>query len=481
MLKKFLLFIVAFNSFLFSQITTQTMDDNASSLLAMNTIAVTIGGDFVITGTFPASNTERVDQFVTRMFNQSRQAELSAARTPELIQVVIDKYSDYAKRGIKLVHQDGTSQIVDLEKFRLTADFKYNPYLKYDDVIIFPPYNKKTDFVEITGAVNKPVIFQYVEGDTFADALLFARGLNPAYEKVNHVEISRLSPDGKRETVIKITPDKLDFKLMRGDRIRVVADAALKRNFKVLVLGEVYEPGYVFITKDSTTIREVIRKVGGFKPSADLVNTKLVRGAFMAMSELDKEFYSEKKLPIKENMETPLEKLFDPKTNILQMQRMADIIPEDSVVFTADNVLRLSSAQGGIDFTKVLDDSSSDGNFIVKDGDVIVVPEITNLVYVYGQVMNPGYIKYKPGADYDYYIEKTGGLGNRAKSEIYLIKGKSNAWIDMTDSDSEYVIESGDFIWVPKDVPRNFDFYLQRTARIASIVAAVATVILIFK
>jgi len=199
------------------------------------------------------------------------------------------------------------------------------------------------------------------------------------------------------------------------------------------------------------------------------------------MSELDKESYTEKKkLPIKKNMQNPLEQLFDPETNVLQMQRMADIIPEDSVVFIADNKLRLSSAQGGVDFTKIFVDSLSDGNFIVKDGDVIVIPEKTNLVYVYGQVMNPGYIEYKPGAKYDYYIKKTGGLGNRAKSEIYLIKGKSNAWIDMTDTD-DYKIESGDFIWVPKDVPRNFDFYLKRTAQIASIIAATATVILIFK
>ncbi len=479
MAKKIFLILFVFTALHFSQ-TTLTNDD-ASQLVNMTTISVTLGGDFVITGTFPASATERVDQFVTRMFNQARQAELSAARTPELIQVVLDKYSNYAKRGIKLVHNDGSSQIIDLEKFRLTGDFKYNPYLKDDDVLIFPAYKKELDFVEVTGAVNKPVTFQYVEGDTFGDALLFARGVSDAYKKIDYVEISRLSFDGKEENVIRINLNDTNFKLQRGDRIRVVAKASLKRNYKVLVLGEVNKPGYIFITKDSTTIKEVINKAGGFKKTADLRNSRLIRGAFMIKSELDKDFFAEKKLPIKENQEEPLEKLFDPKTNILELQRMADIIPEDSVVFTADNILRLSSAQGGIDFTKVMDDSSSEGNFIVKDGDIIIIPELTKLVYVYGQVMNPGYFQYKDSADYDYYIEKAGGIGKRAKDEIYLIKGKSKAWIDMTDSDSNYKIESGDFIWVPKDVPRNFDFYLRRTAQIASIIAAAATVILIFK
>jgi hypothetical protein len=199
------------------------------------------------------------------------------------------------------------------------------------------------------------------------------------------------------------------------------------------------------------------------------------------MSELDKKNYADETEILQPKKNDPLEKLFDPETNLLQMQRMADIIPEDSLVFYTDNMLRLSSALGGVNFNKIFDEGSNDGNFIVKDGDIIIIPEKTNLIYIYGQVMNPGYIKLKPGADYEYYINKAGGLGNRAKSEVYLIKGKSNAWIDMTDSDNEYKIESGDFIWVPKDVPRNFDFYLARTARISSVIAALATVILIFK
>lgn len=42
-------------------------------------------------------------------------------------------------------------------------------------------------------------------------------------------------------------------------------------------------------------------------------------------------------------------------------------------------------------------------------------------------------------------------------------------------------IESRDYIWVPKDIPRNFDHYLARTARIASVFSALITVVLLFK
>jgi len=34
---------------------------------------------------------------------------------------------------------------------------------------------------------------------------------------------------------------------------------------------------------------------------------------------------------------------------------------------------------------------------------------------------------------------------------------------------------------VPKDIQRNFDYYLTRTARIAAVIGAVATVVLLFK
>jgi protein involved in polysaccharide export with SLBB domain len=160
------------------------------------------------------------------------------------------------------------------------------------------------------------------------------------------------------------------------------------------------------------------------------------------------------------------------------MNRMAVIETEDSLSLIYDNQLRNSKSIVTVVFTDVLNDTSDNSKFIVKDGDIIIVPEISNLVYVFGQVMNPGYIDFVPKRDFRYYIESAGGTGERAKDEIYLIKGKTRAWIDMT-SDDVYNIESGDYIWVPKDIPRNFDYYLNRTALISGIIGSVATVVLL--
>ena len=161
------------------------------------------------------------------------------------------------------------------------------------------------------------------------------------------------------------------------------------------------------------------------------------------------------------------------------MNRMSNIETEDSLSLLNDNELRNSRSIVAVNFEEVLDSSSENSKFIVKDGDIIYIPETSDLVYVFGQVMNPSYIDFREGEDYNYYISQTGGIGERAKDEIYLIKGKTRAWIDVTDDDNIYHIESGDFIWVPKDIPRNFDYYLNRTALIAGIIGSVATVVLL--
>lgn len=468
---KVLIFSIIFSATLFAQ---DMNDLQNSSMLALNKISVTIGGDFIINGTFPASATERVDEFVTRTYNQYRLALLATAKDNRSLTELKAEIDEFAERGIVLKHMDGSKQIIDLQKFHLTADYIENPYLLNGDVIIFPQLDWDRNFVEVEGAVNKPTQFQFVEGDRLSCAILFSRGISSAYEKSDSIEITRLSYDGMREEIITVAIDDNPL-IKRGDRIRVVSNETQRRDFKVLVGGEVNKPGYVYITKNKTTIKEVIEKAGGFKENADLLNSELIRGSLQARAR------NRKEQPYQDRRRSFDLRAFSVQTDILMMNRMANIEDEDSLSLLIDNQLRNAKSIVTVDFKEVLNDSSDNSKVVVKDGDIIFVPEITNLVYVYGQAMNPGYIDFVDGMDYQYYIEKAGGVGDAAKDEVYLIKGKTRAYVDMTDEDYPYTIESGDYIWVPKEYPRTFDFYLTRTARIAAVVAAAATVYLAFK
>ena len=437
----------------------------------LNAISVTIGGSFIVTGSYRAAISERADQFITRLYNEARNAALSSAREAVEIEKASSKIEKYARRNITLKRKTGEIIKVDLDKFRLTANFEFNPYLKNDDVIIFPELNIETNFIAVEGAVNFPTKFQFAEGDKLSDALLFARGINQAYENVKEAEIYRLDKTGNKEEIIKVgINDRVDLKI--GDRIKVLSEEYSKKDFKVLVLGEVKNPGYIFIKKDQTTVKELIERAGGFTNTAWLENTELMRGT-NSQQILRMKFIKEQFEKNPEYRASKFETKFNSQNmEMLLMARSSDITVEDSVAFSVDNILRLYYSPGVVDFTKINDTSSKEGKFIVKDGDVVLVPEKQNLVYMFGQVKNPGYVPFEAGKDYNYYINAVGGKGEAAEGDVKIIKAKGRIWVT---AGKESVIEPGDFIYLPKSVSHRWEYYLMHVGSIASIVTAISS------
>ncbi|MEE9431639.1 MAG: SLBB domain-containing protein, partial [Melioribacteraceae bacterium] len=283
--------VILLSSFFLNEINAQFSSDksSSSSLEMLTLINVTLGGDFPISGTYPASRTERVDQLITRIFTTYKAELLRSTPDEKLLGIIKTSINEYSKRNIILKRFSGEKISIDLVKFRLTGNFEYNPYLKNDDVIIFPPLDLVRNFVDISGAVNKEIKFQFVEGEKLSDAILIAQGLNSSYLSVDSVSISRLSYDGLMEEILKVKISENPI-LQRGDRIRILADANKKRDYSVLVLGEVNRPGKIYVTKNKTTLKEVIQKVGGFTNQASLGFSELIRNS-NTISVLQKEAF----------------------------------------------------------------------------------------------------------------------------------------------------------------------------------------------
>jgi Periplasmic protein involved in polysaccharide export len=483
-MRKLIGFLLLFLSgtLLFAQESGLKKDFNSAS--PAFGISVTIGGSFIVNGSFASSPLERVDQFVTRIFNQAKAQTLSnsTGTNSNYLDQTIMKLDNYAKRDIKLKRFTGEEIVIDLEKFRLTGDFKYNPFLKNDDILIFPKVDLERNFISIDGAVNNSVKFQYVEGDKLQDALLIAQGVSVAYQNVKQAEISRLNYSGEKEELIKVDLNS-DFTLQPGDRIKVLADETNRKDYRVLVLGEVERPGYIAIAKDNETLKSVLAKAGGFKANADIENAELIRAndnySFYKKEMLTKSF--EQNRITNERMEGSLWE--NQMVEDLLMLRMSYLKEEDSLYFKIDNQLRTLRGNALIDFSKLDSDTSVAANFIVKDGDVILIPQKKELVYIFGQVATAGYVKYKEGADIQYYIEQAGGLGELARKveEISVIKSKSRSWT--TVDGKQIKIEPGDYIWVPKKTPRTFeyyfDYYMKRVGEFASVIGTIITIILL--
>lgn len=444
-----------------------------SDLMGAGAISVTIGGNFPLNGTFPAFITERVDEFVSRMYAQAVDLTLKVISDPVIYRKLKEELSDYALRGIKLKRTSGEEVILDLQKFRLHGDFTNNPYLKNDDVIIFPTNDISRNFFSVSGVVNKPGIFLYIEGDKLEDLLELVDGINPAYENVDSVEVSRLSYDGQTETVIRIKIDE-NYQIQRGDRFRFLAPETQRRNFTVSVIGEVHIPGFVPITKNNTTLYEVIQSCGGFTPQASLKRARVFSKNSLAIL-LEKQYNI--KLDEQADLEDPRFRNTILNLELALMYRMSNVVIEDTNYFNLENQLRVLIEGSSLDFRKIEDPSSDIANYIVQNGDIIVIPQIQNSVYVFGQVLRPGHVTFIEGKDYNYYVNVASGLGELAVADdIMVIKAGSRAWISPLRENVE--IEEGDYIYVPKENLRSFRSYVFEYSVYVSLLASIAAILL---
>ena len=215
-------------------------------------------------------------------------------------------------------------------------------------------------------------------------------------------------------------------------------------------------PGFIPIKKEYTNLKEVINKAGGFTEHADLNNAQVLRGVNVFKS-----------IAFSEEIEK------------LLMMRMSTLISDDSIYFRIDEKLRFLRGNANVDFTRL--EEVSDTSFILKDGDIIYAPSKIDLIYVYGQVSEPSYVKYEKGKNLDFYLGKAGGLGETASGDVYVVKGKTRTWISADEIIEKNIeIEPGDYIWASKEPVRTFWDHVDQASRIASILGGIATVILLF-
>jgi protein involved in polysaccharide export with SLBB domain len=142
--------------------------------------------------------------------------------------------------------------------------------------------------------------------------------------------------------------------------------------------------------------------------------------------------------------------------------------------FSLENRSRIGRVN--IDFEKLFLGNDRSQDVTLRDQDVIYIADNKKQVYVYGQVNKPGYVPFKEGADYEYYIQNSGGLGERAdEGEIRVIKFKTREWLDPDDAK----IESNDFVYVPKIIKHDFAYDIDMVAKVSSVIVSVITLTLL--
>lgn len=471
---KFCKNVILMTIIVFSQVIAQDDNSKEKNMLNSSMISVTIGGSFLITGTFPAYINERVDQFVTRIFNSAKKEIVGNIPNPTSIPAIKKQLEQSALRGIILKRADGTIFTIDLEKFRINGNFINNPYLKNDDILIFPQVDLEKKFFSIDGAINKPGKYQYVEGDKISDAIELGLGINPAYKDVKEVEISRLSYDGEKIQLLRFPIDSKE-KIEIGDRIRVVSDETHKKDFKVLVLGEVKNPGYITITKNKTSLNEIIERSGNFTEFANLKSIRIFNNSLLPAEYYKKSFNVEMD---NEYLNSNLD-LFDVLNDLnkKEMLRMSNITEDDTAYFNLETLLNSWFDGTKINLDNLENKSEKLSSYFVENGDVIVIPKVNEYVSVLGQVKNVGYYTWTENKNADYYLNLAGGKGLFATDDIMLIKENSKEWIEVEDNN--YTIEKGDILWIPRKSTHSFNYYVDITGKYLGIFGSLATIVLL--
>jgi polysaccharide biosynthesis/export protein len=433
--------------------------DLVFTLTSPRVFNVTVKGFVANEGILAVQATERVD-VILALANDSKDRNLRTMLKDIKPEDGLDRRLTVNKNGshrrIQLHHKDGTTSTADLEKFYATRRTVFNPLLRDGDIVVVPKYEVARDFVGVYGAVNGEGVYEFVEGDSVSTMLRIARGLT-AIADSTQIEVFRVSRAGNEMNTYKVDLGQVirgtqtDFALQRGDRIVVRENPELRRDDKVYIDGEVRNPGYYPITKDSSKLSDVIRQAGG-----------LTNYVSLATSQLHRNSVSE----------------YEIKSERLESAR-GGVTPEDSSYFYMETNIRLNRELVVTDFVGLFEKNDKSKDVLLRNGDYISIASRKKTVYVFGQVVNPGHILLGEGYDFNYYVSKSGGYTEYArKNDVRIIKASTKQWL----APNETTIEDGDYVWVPKDPYRPFSYYIDVYSKVFGIVGTVVSLfVLILK
>jgi polysaccharide export outer membrane protein len=355
-------------------------------------------------------------------------------------------------RNILLIRRNGDTLKVDLPKYYVTGDEKFNPFLMDGDVIQVPKRDISQNFVSVLGSVNIPGDYEYAESDNLFDLIAVAGGLSLVADE-NQVVLSRV--DGMGNLVSERTYSMSELRsgkaenprVERGDRIFVKSRPTIRKRYEVVIEGEVQNPGSYPISAGKTTLSTVIQQAGGCTDRA------LLEGAYVLRSD------------------DRLKDVLDPRVELVRALRTHQLGLLDSLLYLVQ--LKVGREPVVVNLKKLLVDHDSTQDVVLQKNDIIYIPSDFDAVVVQGQVAHSGYITFVPGKDLQYYIGQAGGFTELADSkETRIIKRGSLEWVEPGST----TIESGDQIWVPKQTKKDFLYYFTWAKEGAGLVSSIFSV-----
>jgi polysaccharide biosynthesis/export protein len=345
----------------------------------------------------------------------------------------IDENGSYRK--IDLIRNDQIISTIDLYDIFIYGKSGFGDRLRSGDTILISPAKK---IVTISGAIKRPGLYELKADEKFSDLMQFAIGSSDNAD-MNKVRIER--SDGEQIDFINVP----DIKLI--DSIAVQSSDRLNIGFYdrrlVTISGAINTPGTYTIT-DGETLYSLIQKAEGYKDNAYpfaavLNNKKALELNKIAADKLYKAY---------------IQKLITKGDALFASESLPFILSELKNTEVTGRVM----AEFDLDVIK----ANKDLDTTLSDGDVIIIPIKTEQVYIFGEVNQPGAIRYNSAQSISQYISVAGGLLQTSdRNNIFVVhpngeieKFMTNNKLSLLNKNNfeRALVYPGTVIYVPREV-----------------------------
>lgn len=434
--------------------TNQANDDKilieriADSGIELMEIEVSNSDNFPIISGDIVSVMDRNDLYTNRVFiegaiNQPGRYELTPKMMlKELILKAKGVRGDAFNQKVFIYRlKDNFEQELITLNLQDVIDDKEDAELMPDDIVEVKSLFGLTQepYFKISGELQKPGIYPYIENTTISDLIQFAGGLKFTANPV--LEITRILQEDKVNLAYKIKrldledSTSLNFELLPFDQIHVKRKPG-SFNEEAVIIGEVKSPGRMSIISENERLSSIIERAGGLTINAYPKGAILIRRNELYQLSDDIKLYNETLENIRyEILQNAGADLYG-KSDLSSRKDNIAIFTESSSRATVNKVnssLKISiidsldssrSAQFevvAIDFEEVLEKPGSPSDLFVKAGDIISIPPELQTVRVTGEVNNNVILKYDKGKNYKQYVNDSGGFNSSASKKYSTI------------------------------------------------------------
>tara|TARA_Y100000739_G_C20588524_1_gene456629 strand:- start:4 stop:1821 length:1818 start_codon:yes stop_codon:yes gene_type:complete len=340
----------------------------------------------------------------------------------------INEFGSY--REINLIRNNETIETLDVYDLLIDGNYSLNKRLRSGDVIFIKP---RKNIVTIDGAVKRSAKYELNDEEYLDSIFRFANGMKQTADLEN-ISLERLLDGTLKSIPVVNTSQFKSIKPIDGDLVYV-----REYSYRTArISGAIYKPGF-YTMAAGETLQDLVEKAGGYTENAY---------PFGAVYE-----NNEAKI-INKNVKDLLYEEFLDNIIIMSQQNISENFDLTPIIRLTQEI-KNSKPSGRVIVD--LQGDSQYSNVNVREGDTLVIPEITNNVYVYGEVSSEGSVMYSPNKDVEYFISKSGGLKRFADTEsIYILhpngetekfSKKKNLFANQPQTINLY---PGSIIFVPK-------------------------------